>query len=1318
MSSHYITCLRILALTFIGCFVAIAVADAQHLKVERNTSEFTDYLIVNDSLNVGAPHFLLVPFNAGEARYRVLEQEVVRVQNPRISANEFPADEESSIPTTTEPLIKVHPAFEHRKQWKSNIAINVARRDVDRRDSYLVVRSMRIRVFKEETWTEHAIQSAAKAADIQNHPLQSGQWYRFPVRKNGIYRLNREFFSNLGIDINSVNPANIQFWGTNGFELPKANAADRPSWQEIPVIFEGSGNSFDSNEYFLIYANDVNREFFDADSQTWSHEVHSYSKDNFIYITVGNESGLRLQPFQSSGSAAYEITTFRDFIWKEEELFKPEARLRSGTHWFGQQFTPEFRDQQVLVDTLAGFVAGSTIEFQARMGARALTTSSFTFRTEGSEFGSINIAGVQALSGDTGPSSRFGNISRQLNNLSVPNDILRIDALFGFGSADSRGWVDFIRIRAERELRANNGMLFFLSPDSETLNPLADYRLTGFSSRPVVMDVTDPVNPVLIPVQQSGQNWVARYHAGQGRQFVAKARFHTPLPGEAVENQNLHGINFYPDYIIVTNELLLEPAQELADYRAQRNGLRPVIVTQNQIFQEFSGGVPDPVAIRDFVRMLWLRAGTNEDQLPKHLLLFGNTTFDYKGIQSNAPIENLVFTFQSHEDAQNLIRQGTYGSDDFFTFMGQDEGSWLSTDRNNRLDMGVGRLPAKNVAEAMVLIEKIKAFENPDNFGDWRSVFTFAADDAINGNSNDKDLHTFNADVAAESIDTDATGIRLRKVYQFSYPVENTPAGQRVPLATEDFIRAINTGTHSIHFSGHGNEQQLTAQRLFQSTDIPRLNNRNRPTILVTATCSFGRFDDNTDSSGAERLMLHQNGGAVAALTTTRVVYTGTSLVSDNNFALHVQLVRQMVRRHESGRNLTLGEMFMYSKNYHLDDISGNTTSVNNRKFVLLGDPAMDGGTPQGRIEVTSVGGETNLSDNPLQIRALDRVTVSGHVVDFNGNTDASFNGTANLRVFDARRLELLPNPEEFCQWLDNCGFMLQNDVLFNGRVSITNGTFESEFIVPKDISYSDSLARIHVYAVNPGIRDAAGSFSNFFLNGTNPDAENIFDGPALDAYINDDTFINGSLVNNSPELIVDIFSEAGVNITGTGVGHEAIAILRNEDKPGSEQTFILNEFYTSELDDFTRGQIRYPIRELEDGTYSLTVRAWDVFNNVGEKEIFFVVSGGEDLSLRHVFNYPNPMNNLTRFAFEHNMGMGQPYDVFIRIFTLSGRPVAQLRRSDIAQDNLTMIEWDGRDDDRNRLAAGTYLYHIRVRTDGPNGRQTAEKVERLVIIR
>jgi hypothetical protein len=294
-----------------------------------------------------------------------------------------------------------------------------------------------------------------------------------------------------------------------------------------------------------------------------------------------------------------------------------------------------------------------------------------------------------------------------------------------------------------------------------------------------------------------------------------------------------------------------------------------------------------------------------------------------------------------------------------------------------------------------------------------------------------------------------------------------------------------------------------------------------------------------------------------------------------------------------------------------------------------------------------------------------------------------------------------------------NCAYGVQNDVVFSGKVSVTNGRFSSRFILPRDISYSDSTGRVVMYAAGSEA-DASGSFSNLILNGRNPDAIDDEAGPELRIFLNDTDFMEGGVVNQNPFLLVDIEDASGINTAGAGVGHELIAILRRRPATGLEQTFMLNDFYESELNDYTRGRVRFPLQDLTPGTYELTVRAWDVFNNPGERTVTFDVVEQQNLSVRNVFNYPNPTSGYTRFIFEHNQS-GSSLDVLIRVFTLSGKPVAQLRERNLTPiGGLASIEWDGNDADGNRLASGTYLYHVRVSTET----DTRETVEKLVIIR
>jgi hypothetical protein len=1303
--------MRFIAAIFFVVLTGISPALAQHMRLTAETDTFRDYTIVNDSLKLAAPFELIVPYLNGDAAYRIIEQEFtgVTLTSEQLAGLGDPSNR--LIATTGTPFAEIVNPGTLRKQQVASLRLNIARQNPQSPEEFILARRIVVRVYKDDSPVQAVApgQTGDRQTAEFSHPLAEGQWYRIPINRNRIYRIDNAYLQNLGINPATIDGRNLQLWGTDGYELPMLNSAQRPQFSQIPILFIGADESNPgASDYFLFYGNSVNREFYDLSTGRYNHRTHPYSTENYVFLRVGPEPGERMSSW-SGAAPSRNITTFRDFIWKEDELEKAEPQIKSGTQWLGQRFTPEFQTQTILRDTLPGFVQGSAVDLRATMVARSTSLSSYRFFRGGQEVGQMNMGSIGGLNDATGRAAVSNTLSRTLSNVNLSGDIIELTATYNSTASGSRGWVDHIQIIAERRLRPKNGFLKVFTSGQGSAGEVASYILEGFTQLPVAMDVTDPANPVRITVGGSGSSYSFSYHTAPGRQIAVQSSFTQPRAGEQVINQNLHGVSHFPDYIIVTSDLFLDYAYELAEYREQNDGLSYVVATQEQIFNEFSGGVPDVAAIRDFVKMLYDRGGTNPERIPRYLLLFGNTTYDYKGIERDAPNTNYVFTYQSEE---SYDRVSSFGSDDFFGLLDNNEGVWSRNTSQERVDIGIGRITAANTGDARIIIDKIKRYEDPATFGDWRTVFSIAADDDVNSSSNDRDLHVLNADVTAERIDFDASGVRLNKIYQFSYPLEITSAGRRFPQASQAFVDAFNNGSLVINYSGHGSEQILSAERLFQSSDIPRLTNRDRPTIFVTVTCSFGRFDDVSDQSGAEKTLFWPNGGSVASFTTTRVVYTSANQEIDN-FGMNIQLTLQMTTRDSDGLPKRLGEIYQNVKN------TTPGASFNGRKFILLGDPAMRIGLPRNRMNVTSINGSELLEEQTIQVRALDQVNIEGYVLNDDGSVNSSYTGEATVRVFDASRFEELPDlawrQTSNC-FTEGCGWRVQTDLLFSGRVSVENGRYTSRFIVPKDISYSDSTGRIQVYGKSD-MGDAIGSFSNFVINGTNPDAVNNRTGPDIFVYLNDPTFMNGGIVNNSPVLNVELEDESGINTTGAGVGHELIGILRSESLPGGERISVLNDFYISDLDDFTRGRIEYPFDRLPDGDYSLKVRAWDVFNNVGESEIHFTVQNQDVLAIRNVYNYPNPMNNFTRFAFEHNQP-GEPLDIFIRVYTLSGRPVAHIRDNRISDGNLEMIEWNGYDNDNNRLAAGTYLYHLRVRTDGINGRQTEEKIERLVIIR
>lgn len=1287
-----------------GCSFTVV---AQKVTVSNTSNNFTDYVLTNTSGKIMPPYQLLAPYVNGNVTLKILEQQFSEIPNSltqdEISAYFIFPDTVSAVQTMAQGLYRgdeMAPVLLHRARYN--------------KESIVITTQLKVRVYK----AAQATKSTSNKQLITESPFSRGDWYKIPILENNIYSIDSEYLQELGINTSTIDPLKIQLWGTGGYQLPELNLTPRPEFVQIPIIVKGeSDGSFDTQDEIIFYANSPHKVLKSGDN--YFHDLHPYSNVNYVFLTIADNNGQRLSPINNSLSPITTVTTFNDFVWKDEELSKPEDKFKSGRYWLGQSipFSQNNNTVSILKDTLSGVSSPLSVNISAKLYARSEATTTIDVDINGVNVEQKNISALShGYNGSEGDAARVFNINKTVT-VTPTNNILDLTAKVTHRQQNSITFVDWIRISFERQLLATQNKLYFYTDDNPNAVQEATFRLQGFSSEPTVIDVSDPVQPRLLSVKSSGTNYTVDYFQNDGRQIIAQADFATPIAGSKINNQNLRGVTFYPDYIVITSEALKNEAQNLADYREQQ-GLTTIVVTQEDILNEFSNGVTDPTALRDYLKFLWDRASIDGEKKPEYLLLFGDTSYDTKNIILNA-LTNHVLTYQSK---QSVVRAtgsggGTFGTDDFFGYMDDNEGDFGSgtTPKSFLMDIGIGRITAQNRTEANNFISKIKRYEAQSNAGDWQNLFTFAADDDFPDPEKNRDLHTINADVSAELMSLNEPGIRLKKIYEFSYEPEITGAGRQIPEATADFIQSVNNGTLVLNYSGHGNEQTLSDEELFLSEYIPNFTNTDKLTVLVTATCQFGRYDDTSDQSGAEKFVAANNGGAIAAFTTTRVVYTSSSISASNNFGLNVALSQRMSERKTNATPKRLGDIMRETKNSVVG--SGNTTigaSTNNKKFVLLGDPATIFKLPSQKAIVSEINGiDVANQDTTVEIRALDHVTVKGNILTSTNAVDNSFNGETTLFVFDGKRSVSLPERDWNCTLNGDCAYKVESDILFKGKVSVESGEFSQTFVVPKDISTSELKGRVVIYASGQNSY-AGGSFTDIDFDGVNPDAVNDGTGPEMNIYLNDERFINGNLVNDSPTLIVEMQDNSGINTTGTGVGHEIIATI--DTKP--IKTFILNEYYEGNLNDFTGGRIEYPLDQLPEGSYKLKVRAWDVHNNFNEKEIFFEVAPQNELSIRNIYNFPNPMNNKTQFTFEHNQP-GNPLDVSIKIYTLSGKPVQYLKQESLITSNsYANIPWNGRDRDNDRLGNGTYIYVLRVTAETPEGKQTIEKIEKLVIIR
>jgi hypothetical protein len=497
------------------------------------------------------------------------------------------------------------------------------------------------------------------------------------------------------------------------------------------------------------------------------------------------------------------------------------------------------------------------------------------------------------------------------------------------------------------------------------------------------------------------------------------------------------------------------------------------------------------------------------------------------------------------------------------------------------------------------------------------------------------------------------------------------------------------------NYSGHGGPVRLAEESILDQQILNNWNNENKLPLVITASCDIAPFDQPLYSLG-ENLLVRPKNGAIALMTTTRIVFAYSNRIINNNY-LDISL------QDSAGNFLSLGQAVKETKNF-----TYRTTGdvVNNRKFVLLGDPAMTLAFPKFQVAPTAINGNnTNTIKDTLS--ATELVIINGEVRDTAGIKLDDFHGTVYLSLFDKpRQTTTLANDPGSLP----VSFSTQTSLLFKGKVSANAGNFQFKFRLPKDINYQYGNGKMSLYAED-GVRDAGGAFTNFIIGGIASGSNDDKEGPEIKAYLNDERFVNGSITNESPILIIKLSDSSGINTGNAGIDHDIIATLDGDNN----KYYVLNDFYESELDNYQKGTVRFQLPPLSPGPHSLKIKAWDVMNNSNEYILDFIVANNDELVLDHVLNYPNPFTTKTTFWFEHNKP-AMDLKTKIEIFTVTGRIIKTLTKTiNTAGNRSSDVEWDGRDEYGMKIGNGVYLYRLTVQSD--DGKK-ATKLQRLVLIR
>lgn len=1100
--------------------------------------------------------------------------------------------------------------------------------------------------------------------------LNTGRWHKIKLSNPGIYKLTYEQLVNMGFTDFST----IGIFGY-GHMLPKRNSEarydDLPERDVIRVDVNNDGQ-FNQGDYLLFYAEGPNRIYYEQTAMRFRHEKHDYSEYAYYFVS-DRGSWKQATTVQSEPTYNVTVNSFDNVQFLETDSINVR---NMGRTWFWSHF--DFYTTHNFSMNFANIITGSPVKFDVALAARSSQSSSFKIYVNNELVNTTNIGYVSGSYSSSYAKEETAVFNHSVNSAGVN---FRIEYIKTTG--DSEGWLNFIRASARCQLMQVANFMAFRDINSVASGNVAQFIMGNTVAQTQIWDVSDPVNAIRIMPVSTGAEMRFNRDASSLREYIvfnASADFPSPeTEGDdlgLVANQNLHALP-NPDMIIVTYPGFRAQAEQIAQIHSVNDGMNTLVVEPWMIYNEFSSGCPDVAAIRDFVRMFYERANTDND-IPDNLLLLGDGSYDNKA--ESGVNGNYVPTFQA---VNSFSPSSAFVSDDFYVMLDPNEGNVTGYDN---LDMGIGRITVKSVSEAQAVVNKISSYYASAHLGSWRNIMSFIGDDA-----EDYTIHQFQANELAEKVAALYPVYNIDKIFLDAYEQVSTVQGARYPEVNQAIDDRVRKGTLVMNYTGHGNTKTLAHEVVVDISQILSWNNADRFAIFVTATCEFSRFDDPTLVSAGEQILLNPQGGGIALFTTTRLVQ------ATSNFNLNLAFYDYFFERDAEMRPLTMGQIIMKTKNALSSD-------SNKRNFALLGDPALRPAIPNYQVVTTSING-VDIDEFNDTVGARSRVTVTGIVRDHNGNKITNFRGKLYPTVYDKKMTYFTRGndgkpPLEYTE---------QMNVLFRGQTSVVDGDFSFSFIVPVDIAYFFGNGKISYYAHNYQT-DAHGHYSDLIIGGSSDSEINDIDGPEISLFMNSDDFIAGGITDEKPIMLAYVSDSSGINTVGSGIGHDIIAILDEN----TQNSIVLNDYYQSNLDDYTSGSINYPFSNLDLGPHTLSLKVWDVLNNSSIAYTDFIVARSHELVIDQVFNYPNPFSTNTQFYFNHNQP-NVPMDVIIQVFTVSGKLVKNIEAVVISDGFRSQpISWNALDDFGDRLAKGVYIYKLMVKA--PNG-NIAQQTEKLFIL-
>jgi len=1101
---------------------------------------------------------------------------------------------------------------------------------------------------------------------------QAHIWHKLRTGPEGIYRLTYAVAESLNINPRGIeDPRQIRVFYGGGKTLPVNNADTLPTLREIALLTWGfDDGNWDPGDYLEFYGQNLHRWEVQPETAEFVNARHPFEEFNVYWLTPSANLGTKPHRITEQDASLSDPTAMQVFAvtaWahhEENSVLRLQGDGSVGDYyiWYWQN--------------------GQTISISTYNAVDADTGSALLHVCTYSRGNPLQLSVNGVMLDPIRQSQNNDSTVFLLGSFSGATD-LRI--VFEQDMA-SKTYLDSYDLEYRRQLKLRGGRLKFAAPDTTATVVFSVANLGG--PGPVVWNITDPGNPaVMTGVTQDGT--VARFQvelaAGRRQLFwvADSGEVKRPLFAERRNPAALRTPDHPADFLAIGPRHFVEAAGEYLHFMEGLTDLTAETVAIEDVYDNFSWGLVDPLAIRWFLKYAFENWPA---PAPQYVLLIGDGHYDLANNKKSGATSYVP---------PYLAPDETQPADENFVYFGAEKVLTSAPPDGADLypDMIVGRWPVKNTEQVRTIAGKISRYYSSATRGPWRNRIALVADDVSTGDcvyGYGNEAHIIGAEYISGAVIP--AGFEQQKIYLTEFPFGSTCRSK--PEARQAILDVINEGVVLIDYIGHGNPDLWAHEHVLErAADIPKMQNKDRLTVMYIASCENGFFDHPFNEGLAEEALRWPDGGAVATISATRLVF------ADPNLSLNALVFELLL----GGEVRSIGEAFYVAKLLRQFDpgwcFDPPCEQPNDRRYVLFGDPAMRFGIPRHQIVIDVV--------EPDTLPALGVVTVTGRVTDAGGETLTDFFGPAEFLVRDAfRDRRYVAQTEPFVR----IDYKLPGGTIYRGTTPVAAGEFLFSFIVPKDITYGGSTAKIIGYAVSDAL-DAGGGIDRLNLGGTVPGLTDTT-GPAIELRVAAQPLSAGMLLLPETEVTAFIEDTSGVNLTGEP-GH-AITVTFADDRANIAD---ITGTFAYDPGDFRRGTARFALpADRREGPLTITVKAWDNANNSSQVTTEITLGTEAGFRVFEFLNYPNPFRARTTFYFRTN---GVPARAAIQIYTVGGRLIKTI---DPVVDGLTV--WDGTDELGQKVANGVYLTKLTVEgytiesSDSQADNTIAEKVQKVVLWR